>query len=469
MPSSSRTAATRSAQATASGREAAQDATIAGIATPPGRGGIGIVRVSGAGTPALCRALLGELPPPRTAHYCSFRGTDSQRLIDRGIALFFPAPHSFTGEDVLELHAHGSPVVLELLMEALCNSGARPARPGEFSERAFLNGKLDLAQAEAIADLVESGSRQAAQSALHSLQGEFSRRVQQLVDAVDELRARVEAGIDFAQEEDVPRENHEALVRDAQGLLRDLRAVLQSARRGSRLREGLRVVITGAPNTGKSTLLNALAEREVAIVSEEPGTTRDVVCEEVLVAGIPVLLADTAGLRPDAGAVEREGIRRARHSAAQADHLLLVREYRGAKPAADDELPGVPAQRTLLDNKCDLHGKPAKRSRCGADTVIRMSALGGEGLELLRERLRELALPDTGTSGAFSARRRHLQALGDSRHLLLQGLADFRRAGAAELLAEALRQARLQLCEITGAVSDEKLLDDIFRRFCIGK
>ncbi|HEB98890.1 MAG TPA: tRNA uridine-5-carboxymethylaminomethyl(34) synthesis GTPase MnmE, partial [Thiotrichales bacterium] len=364
--------------------------TIAAVATPPGRGGVGIVRISGPAVPEIARTLLGRLPEPRHAEFHRFRDAGGQ-VIDEGLALYFPAPRSFTGEDVLELHGHGGPVVMDLLLQRVLALGARAARPGEFSERAFLNGKLDLAQAEAIADLIDSGTAQAARAALRSLEGEFSHRIQALVEALIELRVYVEAAIDFPEEE-VDFLAEPEVGQRLTALEQAFDAVQGAARQGRLLREGMTLVIAGRPNAGKSSLLNALAGRESAIVTEIPGTTRDLLREHVQIDGMPLHLIDTAGLRETADVVEREGVKRAWAEIERADRILLVIDDREGLAEEDRgilaRLPeGVPV--TLVYNKIDLTGRSPGPAEGEDDRpALGLSARTGAGLDALREHLK---------------------------------------------------------------------------------
>lgn len=444
--------------------------TIAAVATPPGRGGVGIIRISGPGAAGFAERLLGHCPEPRRAEYLPFRDPMGG-VIDEGIALFFRGPNSFTGEDVLELQGHGGPVVMDLLLEAVFALGARPARPGEFSERAFLNGKLDLAQAEAIADLIDSASVQAARSALHSLQGAFSNEVRALVRSLTELRTYVEAAIDFTDEEiDFLGEGQ---VAERVGRLRkQLDAVRASARQGALLREGMTVVIAGRPNAGKSSLLNRLSGRESAIVTEIPGTTRDLLREEIDLDGLPLHIIDTAGLREAADVVEREGIRRAWKEIEQADRLLLVVDdtagLTGEEAALLERFPsGLPV--SLIRNKADLSGNPIGVYPGAERTEIVLSAKTGEGVEQLRDHLKQSIGYQSGGEGRFMARRRHLDALARATEHLVQAEAQMEAVQAGELVAEELRLAQQALAEITGEFTADDLLGEIFSSFCIGK
>jgi len=455
--------------------------TIAAIATPPGRGGVGIVRVSGPLATLIARSVTGKTLAPRYAHYGPFHeNTDSgPAILDQGIALFFPGPHSFTGEDVLELQGHGGPVILDCLLREILRLGARLARPGEFSERAFLNDKIDLAQAEAIADLIDSASEQAARSALRSLQGEFSQRVHALVERLIQLRLYVEAAIDFPEEE-IDFLADGKVGQDLNVLLRELDAVLNTARQGSLLREGMTVVIAGAPNAGKSSLLNALAGRDSAIVTPIAGTTRDVLREQIQIDGMPLHIIDTAGLRESPDEVEQEGIRRAWREIEKADHILLVVDGQTTDETDPEKLwpadaPQVPGHQpiTVIRNKCDLSSTPEQLVTRGNDkksaTLITLSAKTGAGIALLREHLKTSVGYRGNTEGSFLARRRHVDALLRARESLLRGQNQLETAGAGELLAEDLRQSQQALGEITGEVSADDLLGRIFSSFCIGK
>jgi tRNA modification GTPase len=435
--------------------------TIVALATPAGRGGLGVVRVSGPDVPALAAAVIGELPPPRVATLRRFRGADGEAL-DTGLVLFFPAPHSFTGESILELHGHGGPVVLGLLVERFVALGARRARPGEFTERAFLNDKLDLAQAEAIADLIDAGSAQAARAALRSLDGAFSVAVQGLTDGVTGLRLFVEAAIDFPDEEVEFLADGKVAAR-LEALRTDLQTLTQRAAEGARLRDGLTLVIAGAPNAGKSSLLNALAGHAAAIVTPIPGTTRDVLRERLDLDGVPLHLVDTAGLRLTDDPIEQEGVRRARVELARADAVLLVVDSTAPPVDLRSELPaGVPV--IEVRNKIDLPGA----ARGTAPGAVHLSALTGEGLDGLRAALRELFHLGATGEDAISARQRHLEALARAA-THLENAASRLAAGQGELVAEELRLTQQALGEITGEVTPDDLLGRIFASFCIGK
>jgi tRNA modification GTPase len=430
---------------------------------------VSIVRVSGPSSATIARAVAGRLPDPRRAVFAPFRDADGAAL-DEGLVLFFPGPRSFTGEDVLELQGHGGPVVVDMVLERVLSLGARLARPGEFSERAFLNGRLDLAQAEAVADLIDSGTRAAARLATRSLEGELSRRVQALAEEITRLRMYVEAAIDFPEEE-VDFLTDGKVSADLQGLLDVVETIRRSARVGCLLRDGMTVVIAGPPNAGKSSLMNALAGRESAIVTEIPGTTRDLLREEVQIDGMPVHLIDTAGLRDSTDPVELEGIRRARTEIERADVLLWVFDDQ-ADPghlALDlDALPrGVPL--ALVRNKIDLTGHRPGLREDRSPPEIAISASGGAGLDALRGHLKRVVGYQGADEGEFIARRRHLDALERAAASLQAGAHALQATGSGELLAEDLRAAHAALQEITGAFTADDLLGRIFSSFCIGK
>ncbi|MDS4031481.1 MAG: tRNA uridine-5-carboxymethylaminomethyl(34) synthesis GTPase MnmE [Candidatus Contendobacter sp.] len=444
--------------------------TIAAIATPPGRGGIGVVRVSGPLGAAIAEAVCGALPTSRQAVLRHFRSNDGE-VIDEGIALYFPAPHSFTGEDVLELQGHGGPVVMDLLLARVLELGARLARPGEFSERAFLNDKLDLAQAEAIADLIASDTAAAVRAALRSLQGEFSQRIRALVEDLIELRMYVEAAIDFPEEEiDFLADG---VITARLGELRERLSALQvAAGQGRLLRDGMTVVIAGRPNAGKSSLLNQLAGRETAIVTAVPGTTRDVLREHISIDGMPLHVIDTAGLRDSDDPVEREGIRRAWTEIEAADRILMVVDDRQGLTVEDralrERLP-VGTAVTVLYNKIDLSGQAPTVQAGEWGTEIRLSARTEAGLDLLREHLKTCMGYHGGGEGTFMARRRHLEALERATAALERANHQLEVIRAGELVAEDLRAAQNALAEITGEFTSEDLLSRIFSSFCIGK
>lgn len=443
--------------------------TIAAVATPPGRGGIGVVRVSGAAVPAVARAVLGHLPAPRVATYGPFKDGSGTPL-DFGLALFFPAPASFTGEDVLELHGHGGPVVMDLLVNRVLECGARVARPGEFSERAFLNGKLDLAQAEAVADLIDSASAAAARSATRSLDGQFSARIRVCRDRLVDLRILVEGAIDFPDEGLDFRPKPELALRLAD-VATQVDAILAQAFQGSLLRDGMALVLAGRPNVGKSSLLNALARTERAIVTDVPGTTRDLIQDRILIDGLPITITDTAGLRATLDPVEAVGIERARTAIAAADMVVLVSDAADAPTVEDrallERIPPGP-ERALVVNKIDLHGLDPGLTRRGDLEVIALSARTGAGLGLLREHLKGVMGYVPG-EGEFLARRRHLEALREAASWIAHA-ADLLADGLEPaLLAEDLRLAQAALGRITGEFTSDDLLGEIFSRFCIGK
>ena len=449
--------------------------TIVAQATAPGRGGVGIVRVSGPAAEQVAEIVLGKLPRVRYAEYLPFRDEQGQPL-DQGIALLFKAPNSFTGEDVLELQGHGGPVILDMLIRRILQiEGIRPARPGEFSERAFLNDKLDLAQAEAIADLIEASSEQAARSAMHSLQGQFSGKIQQLVESLTRLRIYVEAAIDFPDEE-IDFLSDGKVAGDLYGIMAELDDVRGEAKQGALLREGMKVVIAGRPNAGKSSLLNALAGRESAIVTEIAGTTRDVLREHIHLDGMPLHIIDTAGLRDTQDKVEQIGIERAWAEIEQADRVLFMVDGtttdavdpREIWPEFVDRLPkniGL----TVIRNKADLTGEDLEPSQELGHAVYRISAKTELGLPALREHLKACMGFQGNTEGGFMARRRHLDALERAAERLLVAKEQLEVYVAGELVAEELRLAQESLSEITGEFSSDDLLGRIFSSFCIGK
>jgi len=445
--------------------------TIVAIATAAGSGGIGIVRLSGPAARQIAWKLCHKRLQPRQAQLVRFRdgaGDD----IDHGIALYFSAPHSFTGEDVVELQGHGAMVVLGHLLRRCIELGARAARAGEFSERAYLNGKLDLAQAEAIADLIASQSEAQARAALRSLDGAFSAEVRTLQQQLERLRMHIEAAIDFPEEEIDFLADHR-LMADIASLRKHLADLLQGARRGQRLRDGLHTVLVGRPNAGKSSLLNALARSDRAIVTIQPGTTRDVLREHIDVDGVALTLVDTAGLRDSVDSIEQEGMRRARAELERADLALIV-----LAPGDEDQIDALRAEtppharRIVLHNKCDLRdvSEQAAPARAHQDEIhLDVSALTGSGLDELRHQLRQIAGHGDGSEGAFSARLRHVQALervGEHLQLAEQHLV---RNRAGELAAEELRLAQQDLAELTGEYRNDDLLGVIFGSFCIGK
>lgn len=448
---------------------AAATETIAAVATAPGRGAVGMLRLSGPRAWAIAQAMTGgqALPAVRNAALRHFHEADG-RILDQGLLLLFAAPHSFTGEDVAELQGHGGPVVLDGLLRSALAHGARAAQPGEFSQRAFLHDRLDLAQAEAIADLIDAGSLAAARAAMRSLDGEFSQRVDGVVDALIGLRADLEAALDFA-DEDLPWLSPQSLAQRLQDLADDLSNLLNQAGRGRRLRDGLVVAIAGRPNVGKSTLMNRLAGAEVAIVSDIAGTTRDTLRETIDLDGVPVNLIDTAGLRDTDDPIEREGVKRARAALQQAELVLLIVDDREVTPPAIEHQDDWPQQTRVLvvRNKCDLSGHaPGAELAPDGQESLRICAASGAGLDTLRAALRTAGGGGGSDTGVFSARSRHLDALQQAlvavRHAQLHGV-------QTELIAEDLRLAQQALEAITGRYTPDDLLDRIFSSFCIGK
>lgn len=455
--------------------------TIAAIATATGRGGVGIVRVSGPQVPSIAKAILGHVPQPRYAHYGHFLKQNGE-LLDEGIALYFAAPHSFTGEHVLELQGHGGPIVLDRILRALNDLGVRSARPGEFSERAFLNDKMDLTQAEAIADLIAAESEAAAENALNSLQGEFSQRIEQLQQSLIHLRLFVEAAIDFPEEEVDFLADSDVGQRLVE-VIGQITHVKQAAQQGSLLRDGMKVVIAGRPNAGKSSLLNALAGKDTAIVTDIEGTTRDVLREHLHIDGLPLHVIDTAGLRETNDKVEQIGIERAWDEIEQADRILLVLDSQDTGPddpqlicaGFTERLQSLSTQAvdklTLVFNKADLSGLsegPVAIHSSLANAAFALSAANKTGLQPLKDHLKACMGFQGTTEGSFSARRRHLDALSATLEALENGRAQL-TFGAGELLAEDLRQAQNHLSEITGDYRPDDLLGEIFSSFCIGK
>lgn len=449
--------------------------TIVAQATPPGRGGVGILRVSGPKAALVAQTVLGKLPKPRYADYLPFRNDDNS-VLDQGIALFFPNPNSFTGEDVLELQGHGGPIILDLLLKRILQiPGVRIANPGEFSERAFLNDKLDLAQAEAIADLIDASSEQAARSAINSLQGAFSSHINEMVESLTHLRIYVEAAIDFPDEE-IDFLSDGIIEGKLNAVIAELDDVRAQARQGSLLREGMKVVIAGRPNAGKSSLLNALAGREAAIVTDIAGTTRDVLREHIHIDGMPLHIIDTAGLREASDEVERIGIERAWKEIEQADRVLFMVDSTTTDATTPEDIwPEFMARLpntlpvTVIRNKSDLTGENVEITAQGNYPMIRLSARDGMGIELLRSHLKEAMGFNSNTEGGFLARRRHLQALNTAAEHLQQGHEQLVYAKSGELLAEELRLAQQALSEITGEFTSDDLLGRIFSSFCIGK
>ncbi|MCP4000814.1 MAG: tRNA uridine-5-carboxymethylaminomethyl(34) synthesis GTPase MnmE [Gammaproteobacteria bacterium] len=443
--------------------------TIVARATPAGRGGVAVLRLSGVKVKAIAEHLLGTLPVPRYATFTEFTSQDDG-VIDMGIALYFPAPHSFTGEDVLELQGHGSPIVTEMLIKEICLLGARIAEPGEFSRRAFLNDKIDLAQAEAIADLIDSSSQTAARAARRSLQGKFSELIVSLNEEVTALRVYVEAAMDFPEEE-IDFLSDEALTKRFETVRNKFSVVEHTVQQGCLLRNGVTVVLAGRPNAGKSSLLNALAGYEAAIVTEIPGTTRDLVREQIEIHGLPVHIIDTAGLRQTADIIEEEGVRRAQHELSNADHALVIIDSSSDNEAVVNTLLGELPEGlhyTVVRNKADLSGEQIGFAGDTKNTVS-ISALTGAGINELREYL-ELTLGyQPAAEGSVTARRRHLESLRKAMAFFTRACEILYEDSAAELMAEELLQVQNELAEITGQFSSDDLLGRIFEDFCIGK
>ena len=449
--------------------------SIAAIATPAGRGGIGVIRVSGNAAKKIALAMLGKIPAARQAEYLPFLDGQAQ-VVDQGIALFFPKPHSFTGEDVLELQGHGGPIILDMLLQEILRQGVRLAQPGEFSQRAFLNDKIDLVQAEAIADLIDASSKQAARCAVQTLQGGFSDRIDQLVEDTIALRIFIEAAIDFPEEE-IDFLEDASLCHRIQNLVNQLSDIEAGAQQGSLLREGLRLVIAGKPNAGKSSLLNRLADRESAIVTPIPGTTRDVLREHIQIAGLPIHLLDTAGLRETHDLVEQEGVRRAWREMETADRILLLID--AVTGIGEEEIailhqlnPTTPL--TILRNKIDLNQQAPGRDKDyfyqqRRIDVLNISAKTGDGIEVLRSYLLETAGYQQQTEGSFLARRRHLDALHRAKISMNAAQQELLHGKQGELMAEQLRRVQECLSEITGSFTSDDLLGKIFSSFCIGK
>ncbi|WP_105215171.1 tRNA uridine-5-carboxymethylaminomethyl(34) synthesis GTPase MnmE [Pseudoalteromonas sp. T1lg22] len=449
--------------------------TIVAQATAPGRGGVGIIRISGALAKDVAEQIIGHCPKTRYAEYVPFHDLNKQQL-DQGIALFFQGPNSFTGEDVLELQGHGGPIILDMLLREIADiDGVRLAKPGEFSERAFLNDKLDLTQAEAIADLINATSEQAAKSALHSLQGEFSNHITQLVEQVIHLRMYVEAAIDFPDEE-IDFLSDGKVAGDLQQILDQVEQVRAQAKQGSIIRDGMRVVIAGRPNAGKSSLLNALAGREAAIVTDIAGTTRDVLKEHIHIDGMPLHIIDTAGLRESPDKVEQIGIERAWEEINQADRVLFMVDAQDTQANTPEQIwPEFVAKLpenmgiTVIRNKVDLSGEELGFDDSHSHPVLRISAKEGLGIDLVREHLKACVGFEGTQEGSFMARRRHLDALERALSHLQTGQEQLEAHIAGEILAEELRLAQQYLNEITGEFTSDDLLGKIFSSFCIGK
>lgn len=455
-------------------KDSSQQDTIAAIATATGLGGVGIVRISGKHAAKIGKNMVKMLPKPRVAEYTAFLGNRGETL-DMGLVLYFKAPNSFTGEDVVEFQGHGGRVVLDRILARAIELGARLAQPGEFAERAFLNDKMDLTQAEAIADLIEAGSEQAARSAIQSLQGAFSTKIHALVQAVIEVRMYVESAIDFPEEE-IDFLSDGKILQQLDAILQDFDAIMQEARQGVLLRDGMRVVLVGQPNTGKSSLLNALAGRDSAIVTDIAGTTRDVLKEEINLDGLPLHIIDTAGLRESVDQVEQEGIRRAWLEIEQADRILvLVDDRHGISEADKAILKKLPENLpiTVIHNKIDLTGQKAElfseTVENSAQVQIKLSAAKGDGLDLLKDHLEQTMGYEKTNESSFLARRRHIDALQRAQEKTKLAKQQLVQTKAGELVAEDLRQAQQALSEITGEFSSDDLLGEIFSSFCIGK
>ena len=443
--------------------------TITAQATPSGRGGIAIVRVSGPRVRDIILPILGAELTPRVATYLPFRDAENE-IIDEGVAIFFPHPHSFTGEDVLELQGHGGPVVVDLLLQRILNLGARLARPGEFSERAFLNGKMDLTQAEAIADLIDASSKEAARLAIRSLQGQFSKEIQEVNEKIIHLRMYVEAAIDFTDEE-VDFLSDKKISLNLKEILSQLTNIQMNAKQGSFLREGITAVIAGEPNVGKSSLLNCMSGKEVAIVTDIPGTTRDVLRDYILIDGMPMHMIDTAGLRESDDVVEQEGIRRAYKEIEKADVILYVFDASRHQTMASLHLPTSIANRPIIfvRNKIDLIHESPSLNTVDGNTVISLSAKTETGIDLLKNFIKSQVGFQGNTEGIYLARRRHLDALGRAKTHVEHSLQQLSDHQSGELAAEDLRLAQRALSEITGEFTADDLLGRIFASFCIGK
>lgn len=442
--------------------------TITAIATPPGRGGVGIVRVSGEHAAEIARRIIGHLPKPRAAEYVDFMGDDGE-VIDKGLALFFNRPNSFTGEDVLELHGHGGQVVLDMLLAQCIRYGARLARAGEFTERAFLNDKIDLLQAEAVADLIAADSREAARAAMHSLQGDFSSKIHALVEAVIQLRMYVESALDFPEEE-IDFLSDGAVAGMLGTIRNDLDSIRNAAVQGRLLKEGMKVVIAGRPNAGKSSLLNCLAQRDVAIVTDIPGTTRDTLREHIQIDGLPLHVIDTAGIRQSDDIIEQEGVKRAHQQIQNCDQLLYVIDSTDSQDIDAQLLAMVPEGTgiTLVYNKTDLSGIEPHIEQ-DEQTRIFLSVKDGGGIDLLKTHLKRCMGFEAGIEGRFIARRRHIEALDKATRHVEDARRCLQETRSGELVAEEMKLAQQALSSITGEFSPDDLLGRIFADFCIGK
>ena len=440
--------------------------TIAAIATPPGNGGVGIIRISGDAAVQIAAGLSKKSLKPRLASFTHFLDAE-HRIIDSGLLIYFPGPSSFTGEDVLEVQAHGGRVVLDMLLRRVLELGARLAQPGEFSQRAFLNDKIDLAQAEAIADLINSGTEQAARSAQQSMQGVFSQQINQLIAQLIELRVYIEAAIDFVDEE-IDFLSQGSVADKIIGLQQHVAEIKNTAAQGRLLRDGMTVVLAGKPNAGKSSLMNALAGYDAAIVADIAGTTRDVLRERIQIDGMPLHIIDTAGLRETENQVEQEGIRRAQHEMERADKVLLLLDSAGSDQENVNEYLPAGVAVTRVFNKIDISGKAPALVDSGDRVDIYLSVKTGEGMDLLKQHLKQSVGFGLGDESVFIARRRHIEALTMAERAIQDALAQLAVA-APELVAEELRQAQYALSEITGEFTSDDLLGEIFSSFCIGK
>ncbi len=441
--------------------------TIAAIATPPGNGGVGIIRISGTLVTEIAKHLLNKSLIPRHALFTSFINNDDS-IIDSGISLYFPGPASYTGEDILELQGHGGSVVLDMLLRRVLSLGARLANPGEFTERAFLNNKLDLAQAEAVADLIESSTEQSARSAQKSMQGVFSAQINELVTELTELRIYVEAAIDFVDEE-IDFLTDGVVEKRIIRLLQSIQQIQKTAQQGRLLRDGMTVVLAGKPNAGKSSLLNTLAGHEAAIVTDIAGTTRDVLRERIQLDGMPLHIIDTAGLRESDNSIEKEGIRRAHEEILKADKILLLIDAR--EPETEELLKTLPANIdiTKVYNKIDLLGREPEIKQTENGYSCYLSIKTGAGMDLLKQHLKQSVGFNEATDNVFIARRRHIEAIRAGYQFVESALNQLQVSQAGELVAEDLRQAQMSLAEITGTVTSDDLLGKIFSSFCIGK
>ncbi|MFW0077280.1 MAG: tRNA uridine-5-carboxymethylaminomethyl(34) synthesis GTPase MnmE [Coxiella endosymbiont of Dermacentor silvarum] len=447
--------------------------TIAALATPAGRGGIGIVRISGANTPFIAKKIVGFVPRPRHATLSVFKDFDGS-LIDEGIALYFPKPHSFTGEDILELQGHGGPAVMDRLLKSTIEAGARLARPGEFSERAFLNNKIDLVQAEAVSDLINATSEQAMRSAVRSLQGEFSQKITILVNRLIKLRMYIEAAIDFPTEE-IDFLTDSVLQKKIEKILKNIQEIEKTAKQGALLRDGITVVIVGEPNVGKSSLLNLLSGQETAIVTDIAGTTRDILRESIHIDGMLVHILDTAGLRITEDIVEKEGVRRTKKAVEQADLILLMVDASQTSSGTikntlselfSENKSYIPI--TIVENKIDLIKEKSSKERSDY-TRIKLSVKTGAGIEILKAHLKEMVGFEMTNESNFIARSRHCDAIRRSKMFLQNAYKQLTRQKAGELAAADLFLAQKALTEITGEFTSDDLLKKIFSEFCIGK